>query len=577
MNWRAGRRGLVAFALCCSVLAPALAWAEGAPMHWRVVWTEDPAHEAFVGWTTLGAGTTHQVHLDTVSRDGEALSAYAMTAQAVASAAYLNTEQDAHYHQVSLSGLEPATTYYFVMESDGEVSRELHFTTAPVDERPIKLLYGGDSRSDREDRQLMNRRIAALSGADPEVIALVHGGDYIYDGDNWPQWREWLEDHTLTVSEAGKILPIIPARGNHEADDRIYKQIFAPFGAQHNYTTTRFGAHTRLITLDSNASAGGDQRRFLEEQLIEARDARWILANYHIPAYPAVKIPGPAKIFWVPLFEQYGVDLVLESDGHALKRTVPILKDAPDPAGVVYVGEGGLGVRQREPDARRWYLQSPGMAMSAHHVQIITITPEGLTYEAVLEDGTIADTYTRAPRPERAFTPFELAQVLIVSPERVHVILSHTIDPDHFDTSGVTVDGGLTLENVSLRNNSPDTVVLLTSTMTPGQTYTLTLGDVRDLQGRPLLLSEPLTFTAEGELMEPPVDMPADMPSVPGVDVDMGAPPERPVAEVGGNGCGDDEGCSAAASPARAGAPLLLLVVGFGLGRWRVRRRRDAS
>ena len=51
-----------------------------------------------------------------------------------------------------------------------------------------------------------------------------------------------------------------------------------------------------------------------------------------------------------PLFDKYHIDIALESDGHCMKRTAPIRHGKKDPTGIVYVGEGGLGVGQR----KRW-------------------------------------------------------------------------------------------------------------------------------------------------------------------------------------------------------------------------------
>jgi hypothetical protein len=143
----------------------------------------------------------------------------------------------------------------------------------------------------------------------------------------------------------------------------------------------------------------GEQRTWLADQLRTLTETRrWVIVNYHRPAYPAVKRPGAARQQWVPLFEKYGVDLVCESDGHVLKRTVPIKVGERDPDGVVYVGEGGLGVAQRTPDTDRWYLQPPGMATSAHHVQKLTFDGDTLSYRAYGVDGEVLDTYQRSAR-----------------------------------------------------------------------------------------------------------------------------------------------------------------------------------
>ena len=111
-----------------------------------------------------------------------------------------------------------------------------------------------------------------------------------------------------------------------------------------------------------------------------------------------MKSPGGTLYHWVPLFERFNVDIALESDGHVLKRTVPIRDGQLDPDGVVYIGEGGLGVEQRTPDMSRWYLQPPGMARAVNHVQALRVTPGAIHYSAILENGEVADTHTFRPR-----------------------------------------------------------------------------------------------------------------------------------------------------------------------------------
>ena len=120
-----------------------------------------------------------------------------------------------------------------------------------------------------------------------------------------------------------------------------------------------------------------------------------------------MKIPSGA-LHWVPLFEKYNLDLACEADGHCIKRTAPIRNNQIDPSGVVYIGEGGLGVGQRTPKAERWFLQAPhGKVGSDHHVYLITATSQGLTSRVVLLDGTVFDEATRQPRKKAERTaPF---------------------------------------------------------------------------------------------------------------------------------------------------------------------------
>ena len=195
------------------------------------------------------------------------------------------------------------------------------------------------------------------------------------------------------------MLPIIPARGNHDGGP-LYDQIFAtPGGKGRNYFTTRLSPLAALVTLNSETSPAPDQRDWLASQLEQLRpEYPWLMATYHRPLFPAVKSPGKAKEHWVPLFDQFNVDLVMESDGHCIKRTQPIRDGKPDPTGVVYIGEGGLGAPQRTPHSDRWYVQPPGFASKGDHVQLLSVSPRELRVRVILLDGTIADEVTLQPR-----------------------------------------------------------------------------------------------------------------------------------------------------------------------------------
>ncbi len=450
---------------------------ECMPQYPMVVWHADPAHQALIAWTTEDAGSASVVHFDVESHAGDP-NAYANAMNLVTTGEYSDGGQ--FYHHAVLDGLEPSTRYYFAVETDGFISEERWFVSGPEDDRPIRLLYGGDSRSDSENRRAMNDRIAALVDEDPNTIALVHGGDYINDGDDWSQWAEWLYDHQNVVTADGRMLPIVPARGNHEAGAEIYNEVFGfPGGAETNYWTMGIGPQIRFVQLDSNVSHGGDQRDFLEQELQAAQDSRWILANYHRPAFPAVKSPGDALVQWVPLFEQYNADLVCESDGHVLKRTVPIRNGEMDPTGIVYVGEGGLGVSQREPISQ-WYLDAPGMSMSGHHVQRISIGADEMLYEAILMDGQIADSYSLAPRREGTVI---LPEFVAAEPDGADVIeveLSKDMDPDRLaDPQTYAIDGGTVLGVEVL----DDRVVVLTTEPLEAGEHTLSGNELTDLAG----------------------------------------------------------------------------------------------
>lgn len=358
--------------------------------HLRVVFTEAPATHAIVSWTATAPTTLNEIYygeapISPSSPRKEADKSGKITLRAADKAAGMT---QAYYHHVELSDLKPATRYYLRVCSDGKCSEEYYFKTADPANHQISILSGGDSRMREEDegqqepgphtdRRNMNLRLKALFEADSTVLALAHGADYCVTAD-WRYLHNWFEDWSLTTTSNKRLLPLLVSRGNHDHEigfnECFWLGDIRNANSEGYYFYTALSDSIGLITLNTETSMAGYQLKWLRKTLANQRPVTaWLLAQYHKPAYPAVKNYERedfvrVRTHWVPLFEAYQLDLALESDGHALKRTMPILNGAYDPNGLVYVGEGGLGVPQRKPDPSRWYFANGGKTSSAHHV-----------------------------------------------------------------------------------------------------------------------------------------------------------------------------------------------------------------
>ena len=401
--------------------------ADTSPRHLRVVWTEDPARHAIISWTTMAPAGENVIFYDTESRPADpAAYQYQSAAERSGEVSMLKMDRTegvppGWYHHGQLHDLEPESRVYFRVSSDGALSEEFYFITAHVGEKPFKLLSGGDSRMAGEkpryagrtphvDRQAMCRRMAQLLEEDPEILALAHGADW----GTTAEWRHlywWFEDNELVKTSDNRLLPMIVSRGNHDESIGFQENFWLADitdGLSFGYYYTTLLGNIALITLNTEISVAGDQREWLEEELARLTSEpeprpQWLLAQYHRPAYPVAKAYNRhnfkrVREAWTPLFDQFNLDLALESDGHVLKRTMPIRNFEPAQDGTVYIGEGGLGVKQRVPIPDLWFVEEPGVAMSAHHVWLLSISPDQLRMEAVGVDGAILDAHTIFPR-----------------------------------------------------------------------------------------------------------------------------------------------------------------------------------
>jgi len=321
-------------------------------------------------------------------------------------------------HRVELTGLEPATTYAFRCGEDG---REFRFRTMPADlTKPVHIAVGGDTRHRQEWMEATNRAAMAYN---PEFM--IWGGDFSYaDGreDRAYRWFEWFDAIKNTmIDEDGRIVPVVGCIGNHEIQQGTFRVHFdftfddagreriAPyfytlfaFPGQPGYNVLDFGDYLSLVILDSDHSNTVDsQNEWLEETLAARQHVRNLFPVYHIPAYPSHRsydgtVSQFVRAHWVPLFEQYGVEIAFENHDHTYKRTHPIRDGKVDETGIVYLGDGAWGVSTRSvPDPEDvWYL---ARAESKRHAIIMTLQGQHRSFVVVDEDGEVIDTY-----PERA-------------------------------------------------------------------------------------------------------------------------------------------------------------------------------
>lgn len=389
---------------------------ETIPNRHLLVWQENPANEILISWGVdkFNGDGNHKVYLSKSQHNGKNPAAnYELQFNAKESG-LLDAcgDDDPHANlQAKITGLEPNTTYFYITESNGQKSREMHFVTAPASsDVSFRFLAGGDSRSDRDQRRVMNRTMARMVAAEPSYLGLVHGGDFITNGANCGQWKEWRDDHQSTISKNGRAIPVVATFGNHEegGEDQYYAIFGDPLRSRANkpqkfYFVSTIG-NMSLIVLNSQISVTGDQQDWLNDTLdkLKSKKDHVIVAGYHRPAWPSVKNPGDTTA-WIDEFEAFQVNLVLESDGHVLKQTCPIYENqCDDKNGIVYVGEGGLGVKQRDPAdndvVRKRFGFNPfaskdgGYQFKQHHVQSLEISPNGgnpsvLTYKVYYDGG----------------------------------------------------------------------------------------------------------------------------------------------------------------------------------------------
>lgn len=306
---------------------------------------------------------------------------------------------------VQLSKLLPNTAYYFRACDSSGCGARYWFKTASSTPSNMTFISGGDSRTNRGERQQANRMVAKLRPAFVDF-----GGD-LTDNNVASQMLEWLADWELTFSSdtingiAYKYIPgLVVNVGNHEDNDQQF--VCKVFGADadrngscsNRDTYNAFninGTQLRLYNLNSQLDWSGAefvaQSNWLKSDLAAAgAQTQWRIASYHRPALPRTssKPSVNSGLFsWGQAFYDLKMNMVFESDSHILKMTSPV-KPASSGSdyvevngGTVYLGEGAWGAPKRPADrSASWLMDLDSLS----HFNVLQFSGDQLLVRTVL-------------------------------------------------------------------------------------------------------------------------------------------------------------------------------------------------
>lgn len=334
-----------------------------------------------------------------------------------------------HIHRVTLRNLEPGTTYRFRFGLDSE---SYLFETMPEDlSEPLQFATGGDTGTG-EDFKRMNRAVMEY-----DINFVKWGGDLSYaNGDpaRIQRWYDWFDDIKETlITEDGKVIPIVITIGNHELfgvrrplrgsypHDEMTEEQAHSYMDEHNlwdgkptyffrlfafpgrpsYNVLDFGDYMSIFALDSNhySDVAGGQTGWLERKLADRQDRTHVFPTYHVPAYPSHRSYGGStntaiRENWVPLFEEYGVQIAFENHDHTYKRTHPIRggEVVDDGEGIVYIGDGAWVAGPRSGESKnQWYINE---FASENNGIIVTLHEDRSEFVMINDQGVVIDSYT---------------------------------------------------------------------------------------------------------------------------------------------------------------------------------------
>jgi hypothetical protein len=267
-----------------------------------------------------------------------------------------------HYLHVPLAGLGPGTAYAYAVGHEGYdppvPDRVDSFRTAPPrggPAAPFTFTAFGDQGTGAHAAALN----AIVSAQRPAFH--LHAGDIAYADDTGTGgladlYRPLQWDRFFTQNEAvAATVPWMVAFGNHDME-----ALYSPDGYGgdlHRFTFPDDGppacpatyafvyGNVAIVSLDANdvsheipanlGYSGGTQTSWLEQRLRSLRadpDVDFIVVVFHHCAYSTCTShasEGGVRQRWAPLFDTYGVDLVINGHNHVFERTDPIRGGRP--------------------------------------------------------------------------------------------------------------------------------------------------------------------------------------------------------------------------------------------------------
>ncbi len=319
---------------------------------------------------------------------------------------------------VRLEALAADTRYFFRCGQQGKWSEEHSFITAPDRAKFLEFCMFSDTGVYNMARY--TAEMTALE--DPPFTCLA--GDLACSTNIQPVWDSWFNLFDQLFSKS----ITFPGLGNHEEDDPEFSSYFGRFALPGNERYYSFDwGQVHFISLDTHCedySIGSDQYNWLQDDLEAASsdpDVHWIFAYFHKQPYcSGSKHPSSMSVraAFCHLFDQYGVDFVLNGHQHAYERSYPIYNEEvtstetheyEDPQGTIYCVSGGGGrlLYPQWEDQPDWSCHRE----ATYHYCRFSISPFGiLEFEAVrVPTGDIIDYFTiiksGLPTPVPTYTP----------------------------------------------------------------------------------------------------------------------------------------------------------------------------
>jgi hypothetical protein len=339
-----------------------------------------------------------------------------------------------HQHAYTISGLTPATKYYYRVTTNG-VAYSGSFLSAPsAGATQLKFLAYGDTRTYPAAHDQVCGAIRSAINADSAYKTFtLFMGDYVENGCTESDWQfQWFSLGRANIRALTANLVYAGCMGNHEtypSGSTLFPKYFPyPFAGSRYYSFDYGPIHVTVLDQYTAFDTLSTQGLWFKNDLA-ASNKTWKFVLLHEPGWSAAG--GHVNNTTVqtqiaPICERYGVPIVFGGHNHYYARAVV--------NGVQHVTTGGGGAPLDTPDLGQPHVVA---GASAYHYCQIAIDAGTLHFKAVNSTtGAVIDSFT----VHRTFidaTPPAVALTSPVGGEQYDVGSSHAVTWTASDEMGV--------------------------------------------------------------------------------------------------------------------------------------------
>lgn len=293
----------------------------------------------------------------------------------------------------ALDGLEPGTTYHYVVGHDDAVSDTLRFRTADADNQ-FAFTWFGDVHNDAKWGALLQR----ASQRYPNTAFYIVAGDLVNTGLHGDDWDAFFGYSNGVFGQT----PLMAVPGNHDSQDGLgasrYQSLLAypkngPTGLPSGLTYAFQYENALFLMIDVVSFPVAEQKDWIARQL-EASDAAWKFVVFHFPPYTSEE-PYPDIVSnWVPLFDKYRVDMVMNGHFHYYLRTNPLKGGESQPEmteGTTYVMSVGTKGKNESGSIEPYAAKRINEGYLYQHIRI---KDRKLDYVCLDSTGNVRDSFS---------------------------------------------------------------------------------------------------------------------------------------------------------------------------------------